>query len=82
MVERCLEATAVGRSVVVEVYPALWNRGFAPKGCTGGQHDTYSIAAWLSRADKGSSLAAFLNPDLTPPKRAVGQVEEWILGVA
>jgi hypothetical protein len=26
------------------------------------------------------SLAAFLKPDLTPPERAVAQVEGWILG--
>ena len=38
-------------------------------------------AAWLSRADRDGSLAAFLNPDLGPPERAVAQVEGWILGV-
>ena len=42
----------------------------------------YSIAAWLYRADQDGSLGAFLKPDLTPPERAVAQVEGWILGAA
>jgi hypothetical protein len=70
-----------GRSAIAEVYPALWSRGFATEGRTGDQHDAYSIAAWLSRADRDGSLSAYLNPDLTPPERAVAQVEGWILGV-
>jgi hypothetical protein len=35
------------------------------------------IARALSRADRDGSLAAFLKPDLTPPERAVAQVEGW-----
>ena len=71
-----------GRSAVAEVYPALWSRGFACDGRTRNQHDAYSIAAWLSRADADGSLVSFLWPILTPPERAVAQVEGWILGVA
>src|SRR6202167_4481275 len=67
-----------GRSAVAEVYPALWSRSFARADRTGDQHDAYSIAAWLSDADRDSSLAAFLKPALTPPERAVAQVEGWI----
>lgn len=70
-----------GRSAIAEVYPALWSRGFATEGRTGDQHDAFSIAAWLSRADRDGSLAAFLNPDLSPPERTLAQVEGWILGV-
>jgi hypothetical protein len=40
-----------------------------------------AIAAWLSRADRDSSFATFLNPDLSPPERMLAQVEGWILGV-
>ena len=69
-----------GRSAIAEVYPALWSRSFDSESRTGDQHDAYSIAAWLSRADRDGSLAAFLNPDLTPPERTVAQVEGWILG--
>ena len=69
------------RSVVAEVYPALWSRGFSRADRTADQHDAYSVAAWLSRADQDGSLAAFFKPDLTPSERAVAQVEGWILGV-
>ena len=70
-----------GRSAIAEVYPALCNGSFAREGRTSDQHDAYSIAAWLSRADRDGSLAAFLKPNLTPPERTVAQVEGWILGV-
>ena len=71
-----------GRSAITEVYPALWSRSFARADRTADQHDAYSIAAWLSRADQDGSLPTFLKPDLTPPERSVAQVEGWILGVA
>jgi len=70
-----------GCSAIAEVYPALWRRGFAVESRTGDQHDAYSAAAWLSRADRNGTLADILNPDLTPPERTVAQVEGWILGV-
>jgi hypothetical protein len=71
-----------GHSAVAEVYPALWNRSFVNEGRTGDQHDAYCVTAWLSRADRNGSLAAFLKPKLTPPERTVAQVEGWILGVS
>lgn len=71
----------IGRSAIAEVYPALWRRRFAREGRSDDQHDAFSIAAWLSRADRDGSLAAFLKPDLTPTERNVAQVEGWILGV-
>lgn len=70
-----------GVSAIAEVYPSLWNRSFLNEGRTPDQHDAFSIAAWLSRADRDGTLAAFLSPDLTPPERTVAQVEGWILGV-
>ncbi len=42
----------------------------------------YSIAVWLARADRDGSLGALFKPELSPPERAVAQVEGWILGVA
>jgi hypothetical protein len=69
------------RSAIVEVYPKLWSRAFAKEVRTGDQHDAFSIAAWLSHADRNGSLATFLKPDLTPRERAFAQVEGWILGV-
>ena len=71
-----------GRSAVVEVYPALWKHAFAANGRTVDQHDAYSVSAWLRQVDLDGQLEKFLNPALTPPERAVAEVEGWILGVA
>jgi hypothetical protein len=70
-----------GRSAIAEVYPALWSRGFDRNGRDSDQHDAYSIAAFLSLADRDGSLATLLKPKLRPAERAVAQVEGWILGV-
>ena len=72
---------ADGRSAVVEVYPALWSRGFAREGRTTDQHDAYSVAAWMRRADLDGSLAEFFDPPLKPDERTVAQIEGWILGI-
>jgi hypothetical protein len=71
-----------GKSAIVEVYPALWSRSFARENRTGDQHDAYSIAAWLSRADRDGSLGEFLDPDLPFEEKGLAGVEGWILGVA
>ncbi|MFI5107571.1 MAG: hypothetical protein ACHP78_01860 [Terriglobales bacterium] len=69
------------QSVVAEVYPSLWSRGFARDGRDGDQHDAYSVAAWMRRADLDGSLAEFLDPSLVPAERTVAQIEGWILGI-
>jgi hypothetical protein len=69
-----------GRSAIAEVYPALWSRGFVKEDRTDDQHDAFSIAAWLSRADRNGDLAKVLHPDLLPTDKAVAEVEGWILG--
>mgnify|MGYP001580428157 FL=1 len=71
-----------GHSAIAEVYPRLSSHSFARESRDSHQHDAYSTAAWMRRADLDGSLAAFLLPSLTPPERAVAQVEGWILGVA
>jgi len=70
-----------GRSAIAEVYPVLWSRAFVSEGRTGDQHDAFSIAAWLSHADRDDDLDSYLKPRLTPAERAVAEVEGWILGV-
>jgi len=70
-----------GRSAIAEVYPVLWSRGIDRESRTDDQHDAYSIAAWLSHADRHGNLPAYLKPDLTANERTVAQVEGWILGV-
>lgn len=70
-----------GKSVVAEVYPALWTRRFPRDVRDGDEQAAYATAAWLQRADHNGSLASYLNPPLTPEEREVAAVEGWILGV-
>lgn len=72
---------AKGCSVIVEVYPALWSRGFPRANRNQDQHDAYSVAGWLRQADLDGSISKFLSPSLTPAERTLAQVEGWILGV-
>lgn len=71
-----------GRSVVAEVYPALWNRGFSREGRDPNQQDAYSIAAWMRHADGDGSLSGFFRPHLEEGERKRAEIEGWILGVA
>ena len=70
-----------GRSVIAEVYPSLWSRGFAREERTSDQQDAYSVAEWMRNADLEGSLPEFFDPFLTAAERAVAQVEGWILGI-
>jgi len=70
-----------GKSVIAEVYPALWSRSFPVQNRTSDQHDAYSIVAWLSHADRDGRLARILKPSLTPAERGTAEIEGWILGV-
>ncbi len=74
-------APRAGCSVVAEVYPALWNRSFPSEGRTSDQHDAWSVAEWLRRADVDGGLAKFLNPNLSAEDLEVAEVEGWILGL-
>jgi len=71
-----------GKSVVAEVYPALWMRRFERDGRDGDEHAAYAVAAWLQRADISGSLERFFKPPLTSVEREVARIEGWILGVA
>jgi hypothetical protein len=71
----------IKHSSIAEVYPALWSRRFVREARDEHQHDAFSIAAWLSHADRNGSLTTFLNPNLTLPERELAQIEGWILGV-
>jgi hypothetical protein len=70
-----------GSSVITEAYPAIMRTSPCPADRTSDQHDAYSIAAWLSRADRDGTLAGCLDPGLTGRDRAVAEIEGWILGV-
>jgi hypothetical protein len=75
-------AVPLGRSAVVEVYPALWSHSFPRDGRDSHQQDAYAAAEWLRRNDLDGSLEAFFNPSLTAHEREVAAIEGWILGIA
>jgi hypothetical protein len=70
-----------GKSVVAEVYPALWSRSFPRENRDVHQHDAYSIAAWMRQADSNGSLSTFAGPPLDEADRRAAEIEGWILGV-
>ena len=70
------------RSVVAEVYPALWSRTSPTVGRTPDQQDAYATAEWLRRTDAEGSLEKFLRPELESHERKTAKIEGWILGVA
>ncbi len=70
-----------GRSVIAEVYPALWNRTFPLAGRDVHQHDAWSVARWMQQADGSGRLRDHLVPNLLPGERAGARVEGWILGL-
>lgn len=67
--------------MIAEVYPALWSRTFAVEGRTGDQHDAYSVAEWMRRADLDGTLSGFLEPPLNTVERETAEIEGWILGL-
>jgi hypothetical protein len=69
------------RSVVAEVYPALWSRIFPTEGRTPDQQDAFAIAKWLQRAGCDGSLEKFLGPEIDSHERKKAEIEGWILGV-
>ncbi len=71
-----------GRSVVAEVYPALWNRTFPSEGRTPDQQDAFAIATWMQTADCDGSLEKYFQPRLEPDERRKAEIEGWILGVS
>jgi hypothetical protein len=70
-----------GRSAIAEVYPRLWSDNFAREDRTADQHDAYSVARWLSGADRDGAHSGLLKLNLRPAERTLAEVEGWILGV-
>lgn len=74
-----------GRTVVAEVYPALFHRRYfgdaAIAGLDAHHRDAYAIARWLNEMDATDRLGYYFNPPLTAAERAQARREGWILGV-
>jgi hypothetical protein len=69
------------RSMIVEVYPRLWNRELVLEGFTDDQRDAFVIARAMRDAAASGLLDRWLAPDLSATDREVARYEGWILGV-
>ncbi len=69
------------RSVVAEVYPALWNKTFPSERRTAHQQNAFAIAKWLQWADGDGGLEKYFHPNLESVDRKAAEIEGWILGV-
>ena len=69
-------------SVIAEVYPALWSRGYPTEDRNSHQQDAYSVARWMREQDASGALAGSFQPTLPPAELAQAQIEGWILGMA
>lgn len=69
-----------GKSVIAEVYPALWSPRFPREHRTPDEHDAYVIAASLRQFDLNRSLSAKIHPKLSSEEDAIARIEGWILG--
>jgi hypothetical protein len=70
-----------GKSVVAEIYPALWNKNFPRHDRDPHQHDAFCVAEMLRRLDLDETIRRCLEPKLDPEQRRVASVEGWILGI-
>ncbi len=70
-----------GKSVIAEVYPALWKRRFEkPPGMNDHQCDAYSVAAWLSNADRNGSLGRYFGAELSLEEREAAETKAGYWG--
>jgi hypothetical protein len=73
---------ASGRSVIAEVYPALWSRTFPAEDRNPHQHDAYSVARWMQQSDATDTLPVYFHSELRPAELTLARLEGWILGLA
>jgi hypothetical protein len=72
-----------GRSVVAEVYPAIFSKRYDRQGKSADAHDAYCVCRWLREADATGFLPFYFNPPLSEDQKLIAEHQEgWILGVA
>jgi len=72
-----------GKSVVAEVYPAIFSRRYDRQEESGHAHDAYCVCRWLCETDAADTLKFYFQPLLSGDQRLVAHRQEgWILGVA
>lgn len=73
--------TPQNRSVITEIYPALWSKNYPRDNRTQDQQDAFAGAAWLRDRDLEGRLREFLTPPLSETERNIAAYEGWILGL-
>lgn len=77
-----------GKTVVTEIYPALWNKFISKDSLTQDQHDARVVALGLREAMVSGELEAWFQPEqwnnihLSEVERKQALVEGWILGLS
>ena len=69
------------KSVIAEVYPAIFRNRYPRAARTVDQQDAYCVARWLTEADQRGFLARYFQPLLTEDERSTADLEGWILGI-
>jgi hypothetical protein len=76
-----------GKSVIAEIYPALWNKQSERGALTQDQHDARVVAIGLYEAVKNGNLLRWFQPEdwqkisLSPFEVEYARIEGWILGL-
>lgn len=70
-----------GKSVVAEVYPAIFHRRYPHGQRTKDERDAFAVARWLSGTDTDGNLPYYFNVRLRPDQMKAAALEGWILGI-
>jgi len=70
-----------GKSVIAEVYPAIFKSRYPRSGDSPHEQDAYAAARWLVESDERGILDHYFHPPLSPDEKAQARREGWILGI-
>ena len=70
-----------GKSVIAEVYPAIFKNRYPRTDGSPHEQDAYAAARWLKESDERGILDHYFHPPLTPDEQAQADREGWILGI-
>lgn len=70
-----------GKSVIAEIYPAIFKNRFARGDRSVDQQDAYAVARWLKESGERGILNRYFDPPLSDEERKIADLEGWILGV-
>ena len=73
---------APDRTVIAEVYPALYRGRVELTASTRDEQDAEAVATWLQNCDRHGILDRYFSPPLSEKNRDLVGLEGWILGVS